>query len=731
LAQANLQLACCLYFHQPAGRSPEFLEDTFDSCYEPVLEALESDPRLRLNLHFSGNVLEFALARRPAFLDRLARLWRDGQAEVLGGAFYAPVLGSIPERDAVGQLQYTASFYKSHLGRVARGAWLSLRAWDSSLPTVLAGAGLSYTLLDAGHFVSAGCLPESLDGYYTTERAGRSLGLFPLNAELATWVGEGTELLPRLEGLAQHGRGEEAFHVFALEGHALLRSGGLGALHDVLKGQSHWLKSELLQSLFERHSSRGRVYLPACAYPRIARWLKPAAAGRRYREISEVLEEMGALEETRPMLGSMLWDNVLVKYPEANRLQKRMLRVSHRIDLLRTAVQASANKGEGPELDRARELVKRCCTALWRAQGHATYWHGLGALPGIYDPRSRYLAQRHLLSIDRMVDSLLKDPCQENWTFRRADYDADGSDELLVRTPHFSALLHPGRGGGLWELDLRAALIPLQTSLTPVHEPELPRLEGNEVALVFDDEAEVGGWEVADSAPLSAASNGASARRRGAFLDRFLGPETTPQNFAMRQFRELGNFAGLPYEVLPVIRPEGAGQAGRIILGRSGVVKDVSSTDLLRIEKSYCFEVANPRLGLGVEILNRSRDAARVWYGLEWTFGIPSGEAEQLLVKTISAADEEQEFQLADQCVDLGEITCLEWQDPASDLAIVLTFARPMAVWWLRIDSDYEAEDGRRSTVQGNTLLVHDKLEIWGGETHKIEMQVDFLKGTA
>ena len=60
-----------------------------------------------------------------------------------------------------------------------------------------------------------------------------------------------------------------------------------------------------------------------------------------------------------------------------------------------------------------------------------------------------------------------------------------------------------------------------------------------------------------------------------------------------------------------------------------------------------------------------------------------------------------------------------------------MTFARPMAVWWLRIDSDYEAEDGRRSTVQGNTLLVHDKLEIWGGETHKIEMQVDFLKGTA
>jgi len=732
VVQANLQLACCLYFHQPLGLSPAVFDELFDRIYEPVLDAIEAHPRCRLNLHFSGNILEHAQARRPAFLDRLGELYRDGRLEVLGGAFYSPVLGAIPDRDALGQLNYTASFYKKHLGGVAQGAWLSLRAWDSSLPAVLAMAGLRYTLLDGRQFVSAGCLAEELDGYYTTERAGRSVALFPLNAALAEQVAVGEDLRGYFKELAQKGRGDDSFRAFALEGHSMVAGGRLEVLLDLFKSESHWLKSELLEHLFERTSSRGRVYIPACAYPALSRWLRPAEAGRRYRELSEKLEGIGVLEDARPMLGSVLWDNVLVKYPEANRLHKRMLRVSNRIEQVRAIVQASVRKGgSGAGLDRARELLKKSSTDLWRAQGHAAYWHGPGALPGIYDHRQRYMAAHYLLSVDRMVDRLLKDSCQENWTLQRADYDADGSEELLVRTPHFSSLLHPGKGGGLWELDLRAAMLPLQTSMSPVMEPEVPRLEGSEICLVFDDDEELAAWEATDRGMVSTSGSQDGSRRRGAFQDRFLGPETTLQNFSTGQFRELGNFAGRPYEVSPVVRPEAPGERGRIILSRSGVVKDVDSTHLLKIDKSYEFDVAHPRLEVGVEILNRSRDSARVWYGLEWTFGIPSGKAEQVTLKATSPDDEETVVSLGDGAIDLGVQSWLEWQDPVADLCIVLTLKKPMAVWWLPVTSDYEGADGRESATQGSTLLLHEQFEIWGEETHTLGLQVDFLKDTS
>jgi len=733
VAQDTLQLGCCLYFHQAPGEDSDVLEEAFDNCYELVLDALAENPRLSLNLHFSGNVLEHALARRPAFLDRLAGLWRDGQVELLGGAFYGPILAAIPERDALGQLQHTSNFYKQHLGRSPLGAWLSLRAWDATLPAVLSGAGLHYTLLDAGHFVSAGCLPTELNGYYTTERAGQNLGLFPLNGSLAKRVADSEgDLGAYLAELAGQHSGEDSFQVFALEGHGLVRSGGLQVLTEKFLGESHWLKSELLQNLFERHASRGRVYLPACVYPLLSRWLRPAPAARRYRELSDRLEELGALEEARPLLGSMVWQNALVKYPEANRLHKRMLRVSHRIDLLRQVVHASERQGNGGAgLEQARGLLRQCCTALWRSQQHAAYWHGLGALPGIYDPRLRYVAMRHLVVADRIVDRLMKDPCQENWTFQRADFDADGAEEILVRTPHFSSLVHPGKGGGLWELDLRSTMIPLQTSFSPVDEPVVPRLEGNEICLVFDDDDELAAWEA--SAADRSTANGAppAGRRRGAFQDHFLGSETTLQNFAQRQFRELGNFAGMVYEVLPVLRPEEHGKSGCVTVGRSGVVKDVNSTHLLRIEKSYRFEVANPRLEFAVEILNRSRDAARVWYGVEWTFGIPSGELADLAITATSPEDQQIVAQLSDGPVDLGVRSWLEWQDPGSGLCIVVTFERPMGVWWLPVSSDHEGPDGRTSSAQGNTLLLHEHLEIWGEESRTLSFRVDFLTDTA
>ena len=733
MAHATLQLGCCLNFHQSQATRADVFEDLFDKVYEPLLDFLEGPSAFRLSLSFSGNVLEHALARRPAFLDRLGVLRRDGQIELLGGAFYGPVLSSIPERDALGQLQYTTGFHRQHLQSQPQGAWLSLQAWDPSLPTVLSAAGLRYTLLDAGHFVAAGCEAGDLDGYYTTERGGQSVSLVPLHREIAVKIaGAHEDLVTFLEGLAAGGRGEASLFAFAMEGHALMRGEGLEPLAEAVASYSHWLKTELPSSFLARQPSRGRVYLSGCADPSLARWLRPAEAGRRYRALGEALEGIGMLDEARALLGPVLWDNVLVKYPEANRLHKRMLRVSHRVDKLRTVVSASARKSSQAEgFERARMLLGKACTALWQAQNHCFYWHGPQALPGLYDSRARGQALRLLLSVERIVDRLLKDPSQSQWTLARGDFDADGVEELLVRTPHFSALIHPRLAGELVELDLRQSMLPIQSSFSPVTEPEPERLAGHEIALVFDDDEQLAAWEGGAAAADQSPRSGLSTCRRGAFVDHFLAPETTLASFGRRQFRELGSFSTGPYEVLPVVRPEEEGEPGTVTLSRSASVNDVEESALLRIEKSYRFGVVHPRLLLDVDIFNRSRDAARGWYGLEWSFGVPSAAIAGLSLEGALGDEESSAFELSEKGADLGRLSWLQWSDKDTDLRVLMRFSEPLNVWWVPIEGSYSTQGGVESCLQGNTLLFHRPLEIWGQETARLSLQIDFVTDTS
>jgi 4-alpha-glucanotransferase len=732
VAHAILQLGCCLNFHQSQATRADAFEDLFDEVYEPLLDLLEASSTLRLSLSFSGNVLEHALARRPAFLDRLGILQRDGRIELLGGAFYGPVLSAIPERDALGQIQYTTAFHRQHLQSNPSGVWLALQAWDPALPSVLTAAGVDYTLLDAGHFLAAGCGVHDLEGYYTTERSGQAVSLVPLHREIGVKIARGDKDLPNFfEGLAARGRGEASLFAFSMEGHALMRGAGLESLTELVATHSHWLKTELPGEFVGRQASRGRVYLSGCVDPSLSRWLRPAEAGRRYLALSEALEGIGMLEDARPLLGPVLWDNALVKYPEANRLHKRMLRVSHRVDKLRSVVLASARKSSETEgVERARSLLGKACTALWQAQNHCFYWHGPQAIPGLYDARARGHALRLLLSVERTVDRLLKDPSLQQWTLSRGDFDADGVEELLVRTPHFSALIHPRLAGGLVELDLRQSMLSVQSEFSPVDEPEPIHLAGHEIALVFEDADERAAWEGGAAAADQLPRSGLSMRRRGAFVDRFLGPETTLSSFARRQFRELGSFSTEPYEMLPVVRPEGEGESGTVTLSRSAAVKDVEEVALLRVEKSYRFGVVHPRLLLDVDIFNRSRDAARGWYGLEWSFGVPSGALAGVRVEGALGDEEASLVELNEKGVDLGLLSWLQWADNDSDLRIRIRFSEPLTVWWVPVDGSYSTEDGAESCLQGNTFLFHRPLEIWGEETSRLSLQIDFVTGT-
>ena len=138
---ARISLALAIHNHQPVGNFGWVIAEVFEQAYQPMVDALERHPDVRLSLHYTGPLLDWLRAERPEFIARLRGLVERGQVEILGGGYYEPVLASLPERDRIGQLRRMTHELEATFGRRPAGAWLAERVWEPDLPTSLVAAG--------------------------------------------------------------------------------------------------------------------------------------------------------------------------------------------------------------------------------------------------------------------------------------------------------------------------------------------------------------------------------------------------------------------------------------------------------------------------------------------------------------------------------------------------------------------------------------------------------------
>ena len=175
----RIALALAIHNHQPVGNFGWVIAFNHERAYQPLLEALERHPGVRLALHYSGPLLEWLRAERPEFLTRLAELVARDQVEIMGGGYYEPVLASLPEADRVGQLtrmsdELTRLFGRRAARRVAGGTGVGAGrahlAGRRGLP-----AGPSSMTPISGPQRSP---RRPLWGAYTTDDQGRRLAIF-------------------------------------------------------------------------------------------------------------------------------------------------------------------------------------------------------------------------------------------------------------------------------------------------------------------------------------------------------------------------------------------------------------------------------------------------------------------------------------------------------------------------------------------------------------------------
>jgi hypothetical protein len=445
-----LQLALVIHAHQPVGNFEHVLEAVHRLSYAPFVDVLNQHPAIRVALHYSGILLEWLEQRHPEYVDLLGDLVERGQVEMVGGGFYEPVLASLPLPDRLAQLERMSRYLEKRFGRRPRGAWLTERVWDPSIPETLAQAGIEYTLTDDYHFLCVGLEKDQLLGYYLTEWQGHSVKVLPGLKDLRYLLPfrMEQEAIDYLRALAERGPGGVAIMGDDLEKFGgwpqtydhVYTNGWLERFFQALERSSDWLVTSLPGDYIHRHPPLGRIYLPTASYQEMMGWALPAAASVAYEEFLHRVEQQPEGGSLARFIHGGLWHNFFHKYEEANHLHKRMLEVSRRYQDLAL--------GLAPTRE-ARERYEQGYENLLRSQCNDAYWHGV--FGGLYAPHLRTGVYQALLEAEKTADELETAPP----AVKRLDFNLDGREEVFLSTGELVAVVTPGDGGTVAEISYR------------------------------------------------------------------------------------------------------------------------------------------------------------------------------------------------------------------------------------------------------------------------------------
>lgn len=457
---AKFQLVLLLHAHQPVGNFDDVIERAYRDSYLPFIDVLSQHPSIRLGLHYSGPLLEWAERAHPEYFDKLRSLVQKGQVEMVGGGFYEPVLIAIPHCDQHEQITRLADYVEKHFGQRPAGAWLTERVWEPQLPSSLAKAGVGFTLVDDNHFLGAGFEIEQLYGHYTAEDMGHIVKLIP-----------GLKTLRYLIPFRQPGDTASFLHEtmrahpggFAAMGDDLEKLGSWPETHKLcyeegwvhnffraIEDSSDWLETATPSVAIAARPAQGRADLPTASYTEMMEWSLPTRARLQYHEL---VQEFQSRPEALPFLRGGTWRNFFSKYSEANLLHSKMLHVSRRVhDMARRNAESTGNG----------DACAEAMTSLLRGECNDPYWHGV--FGGLYMPHLRTAAWKALGHAETLTDAS-EHKTSEYAEAKKVDFDADGNDEIYLTSDRYSAVIRPSDGATIGALDLRTTNVPLINSL--------------------------------------------------------------------------------------------------------------------------------------------------------------------------------------------------------------------------------------------------------------------------
>lgn len=426
----------CVHNHQPVGNFGYVIEEAYAKSYDPFLATLERHPGVRIVMHTTGPLWDWIVAERPEYVERVKALVARGQVEMLTGGYYEPILPAVPRADAIGQIRKLTGFIRDTLGAEARGAWLAERVWEPSLPSPFAEAGVEFVAVDDTHFRRAGLLDPVLGPYYLTEDQGARLSVFPIDKELRYKIPydspEGAvgylRSVPRGSTLVLADDGEK-FGVWPNTYKAVFEDGWLEQFFTLLEAAREDVVTATYAEVLADTPPRGLVYLPTASYMEMMEWALPVPTQQRLQDLHHRLEDRGELAGNESLLAGGFWRMFFARYPESNRLHKRVQGIRRRWDEVNATPAAAA----------APATMARALDELWQAECNCPYWHGV--FGGLYLPHLRGAAATHALEADALLSSL-EDATLPPYAALE-DVDCDGALDVVLRAG--GTLVHADR----------------------------------------------------------------------------------------------------------------------------------------------------------------------------------------------------------------------------------------------------------------------------------------------
>jgi len=682
----SIRLLLVLHNHQPVGNFDHVYEQAYQESYAPFLDIFERYQSLRIALHTSGPLMEWLDEHHSDYVERLASLVASGRIEIVGGAFYEPILTMIPSRDRVGQIRSYTRWLEDRLGAKIHGMWTPERVWEQSLARDMAAAGIRYTVLDDFHFKKTGLRQEDLYGYYVTEDDGHLISVLPGSERLRylipfaspqetiDYLGEINRQHPG--AVVVFGDDGEKFGTWPDTFKHVYEDGWLMRFFDLLVANQHWLHVTTPAEMLASVPPLGKIYVPECSYREMTEWALPVDRLLEYEEVRQELQEDELGERALPFLQGGFWRNFKVKYPETDAMYARMMMVSRRLAAAEDAGQSG-------------ELIDWARRELYRGQCNCAYWHG--AFGGVYLPHLRNAVYNHLIAADNLLDEATGNsgPRVEATV---EDFNLDAHQEIRLRGDKLVALISPAIGGQLYELDVRSICHNLLATLA--RRPEAyhrkvvsgAKKQGGAAASIHD--------RVVFKQPGLEQRLGYDEYLRHSLVDHFYDNDTSLQDIAGGQARERGDFVHGAYEAKVRRNPDRI----QVQLARSGNAWGIP----LRITKGVTLAAGSGTLAIAyyIEGLPQGRP---LHFAVEMNFaGLPAGQADRYFLD----GDGQQLGDLGTQ-LDLQDIAQVGLVDQWLGIELALSTSRPTRLWTYPVETVSQSEGGFELVHQSVAVVPH------------------------
>lgn len=690
-----INLVMALHCHQPIGNFDKVFEQAHEECYRPVLDLLDRHPGIKAGMHFSGCLLEWLEENKSGTIDMLAAMVDRGQLEMLSGGFYEPLLATIPEDDARGQVEMLNEYIERRMGRRPTGFWLTERIWDPGLPLVLHGTGMEYTIVDDTHFYYAGLEEKDIFGPYVTEKGGKTLKILatPMIMRYLIPFKQVEDVIGQLGAWNEAGRtgalyGDdgEKFGMWPGTHEWVIQKGWLDRFFTAVEENAHWLGTCTPGEYVRDNKPLGRLYMPQASYEEMTEWALPPVRGQALEDIIAALKSEGRWDSWRTFVRGGVWDNFLVKYDESNRIHKKMIFLSER-----------SRDDNG-----ARE-------AVWRAQCNCAYWHGV--FGGLYMGHLRRALYENLIE----AQAILLEKNGGGMHFHKLDYDKDGLEEIIIEGPSISLGLSPERGGSIFDVSYMPKRINLADVLTrrpeayhrrlyalaeghghegdvaSIHDVVKVKEEGLEKLLKYDDHT------------------------RLSLVDHFFHEEPDGENLADGGIYEIGDFGQTRFDTTRADHNQ-----DRVVVGLAGKGRvgegEIQLSKTIRVSRAPLFAV-------DYSFENTGNGSLNAVYGCEFNLNLFSDQDE---ARYYIAPETGRRREVYETGSEYG-LTRFDLINGGDGFKTAFTFSRPVTASFFPLMSVSMSEDGFEKSYQGSSFCFTFRLNLEPGANEPLRIDIEII----